>query len=451
LKVLATNKDQQNTPWPYHGPAAPPSPSTPPTPGEGTNWVVIAAGSKTYGNYRHQADACHAYQVVKKGGVPASNIIVMMEDDVASSPENPFPGKMFNKPTAAGEAGVDVYDGCEIDYRGNVVTAKLFLDVLQGNSDEVDGMGSGKVLKSGPNDKVFINFVDHGGTGIIEFPNGDFLHATDLNKALTNMASQKMFDKLVFYMEACESGSMFQNLLPTDINVFATTAANAQESSWGTYCPPDDKVNGKELNSCLGDLYSVNWLEDADTATGMARTLEGQYEQVKKLTNKSHVMEYGTLSFDQTDKVGDYLAPNPSDGADNDASDNTEVKRPSNVVDTHDIELLQDFYKYLRADSQGKTSEEKQALAEELVAVIQARQEIDAKFANMLDVVASFEPDLDSIDAIDGECVKASYTAFQETCGVLDTYSLKYSHQIADLCTSYTSDTISTILATMCE
>ena len=102
-----------------------------------------------------------------------------------------------------------------------------------------------------------------------------------------------MFSKLVFYMEACESGSMFENLLPTDINVFATTAANAQESSWGTYCPPDDKVNGKELNSCLGDLYSVNWMEDADTATGLARTLEGQYNFVKKETNKSHVMQYG--------------------------------------------------------------------------------------------------------------------------------------------------------------
>ena len=124
----------------------------------GENWVVIAAGSKTYGNYRHQADACHAYQVAKKGGVPESNIILMMEDDVANDQENPFPGKMFNKPTEEGTPGYDVYDGCNIDYRGSVVTAKLFLDVLQGKSTT-----GGKVLKSGPNDKVFINFVDHGG------------------------------------------------------------------------------------------------------------------------------------------------------------------------------------------------------------------------------------------------------------------------------------------------
>jgi hypothetical protein len=45
---------------------------------------------------------------VKKGGVPESNIILMMQDDIASDPENVFPGKMFNKPTAKGVPGVDV-------------------------------------------------------------------------------------------------------------------------------------------------------------------------------------------------------------------------------------------------------------------------------------------------------------------------------------------------------
>ncbi|KAB8081887.1 hypothetical protein EE612_003477, partial [Oryza sativa] len=40
-----------------------------------------------------------------------------------------------------------------------------------------------------------------------------------------------------FYLEACESGSIFEGLLPNGINVYATTASNADESSWGTYCP----------------------------------------------------------------------------------------------------------------------------------------------------------------------------------------------------------------------
>ena len=41
----------------------------------------------------------------------------------------------------------------------------------------------------------------------------------------------------MFYVEACESGSMFEGLLTDKLNIYVTTAANAYESSWGTYCP----------------------------------------------------------------------------------------------------------------------------------------------------------------------------------------------------------------------
>ena len=67
------------------------------------------------------------------------------------------------------------------------------------------------------------------------------------------------------YVEACESGSMFEDILSPDINIYAVTAANTSESSWGDYCPPDDKVDGKNIHSCLGDLFSTNWMEDTDT------------------------------------------------------------------------------------------------------------------------------------------------------------------------------------------
>merc|ERR1719296_592537 len=98
------------------------------------HWAVIMAGSNTYGNYRHQADACHAYQIVKKNGVPESNIIMLAYDDIANNRENPFPGKIFNKPTAAGTPGTDVYEGCKIDYKGKDVNAANFLKVLSGDT-----------------------------------------------------------------------------------------------------------------------------------------------------------------------------------------------------------------------------------------------------------------------------------------------------------------------------
>jgi len=52
----------------------------------------------------------------------------MAFDDIANNPSNPFPGKIFNKPAKTG--GVDVYDGCNIDYKGAKVTAANLYAVL---------------------------------------------------------------------------------------------------------------------------------------------------------------------------------------------------------------------------------------------------------------------------------------------------------------------------------
>ena len=66
----------------------------------------------------------------------------------------------------------------------------------------------------------------------------------------------------VIYVEACESGSIFQGLLSDSLNIYATTASNAKESSWGTYCPGMVPAPPEEFNTCLGDLYSVAFLEN---------------------------------------------------------------------------------------------------------------------------------------------------------------------------------------------
>lgn len=66
----------------------------------------------------------------------------------------------------------------------------------------------------------------------------------------------------VLYIEACESGSIFEGLLPNGLNIYATTASNAEESSWGTYCPGEYPSPPPEYETCLGDLYAVSWMED---------------------------------------------------------------------------------------------------------------------------------------------------------------------------------------------
>jgi legumain len=88
------------------------------------------------------------------------------------------------------------------------------------------------------------------------------------------MHENKLYGELVFYLEACESGSMFEGILRDDINAYAITAANAEESSWGTYCYPDDAIKGVHMGTCLGDLFSVIWMEDSDKQDIRAETLE---------------------------------------------------------------------------------------------------------------------------------------------------------------------------------
>lgn len=73
------------------------------------------------------------------------------------------------------------------------------------------------LVSSGPNDHVFVNFVDHGAPGLLAFPNEE-LHADQLQKAFDEMHAKRRFGKLVMYTEACEAGSMFKSHLPEDYN-----------------------------------------------------------------------------------------------------------------------------------------------------------------------------------------------------------------------------------------
>ena len=49
---------------------------------------------------------CHAYQVLKAGGLKEENIIVFMYDDIANNTKNPRPGVIINN-----LHGHDVYKG----------------------------------------------------------------------------------------------------------------------------------------------------------------------------------------------------------------------------------------------------------------------------------------------------------------------------------------------------
>ncbi|XP_059160545.1 legumain-like [Physella acuta] len=260
----------------------------------GKHWAFLVAGSNEYYNYRHQADVCHAYHVLRNHGFPEENIIVMMYDDIAYSESNPVKGELINRP-----GGPNVYPGVPKHYTGQDVRPDVFLKVLSGDAEGVKKLlgRDGKVIESGPDDKIFVNFVDHGGPFVVCFPDS-YLHAEDLHSTIKSMHANKHYKQMVIYMEACHSGSMFDKLLESNINVFATTAANPNEDSY--VCYYDD-----ERQTFLGDVYSVSWMEDSDRENLTQETLQRQYLIVKNETNTSHVMEYGDQKISNL-KVADF-------------------------------------------------------------------------------------------------------------------------------------------------
>lgn len=403
------------------------------------HWAVIAAGSSGFGNYRHQADACHAYQIVKANGVPEENIIMMMADDVANSGSNPFPGKLYNHPTNAGDPVVDVYSGCNIDYSGSDVTAELFLNVLTGKSSEVQGLGNGKVLKSTAEDNVFVYFVDHGGAGLICFPSGPYLYADQLNDALKTMHSQNMYKKMVFYLEACESGSMFDGSLDSSLNIYATTAANGEESSYATYCYPDDLADGQHVGSCLGDEYSVNWMEDSELGDNEhSESLAQQLSSVTTATVQSHVQQFGSTDFED-DKLDQYQGSGSAN-----AANSTGVATPSefstsaSAVDARDVGLYQ---MYARASAAADAGDEESAgrlLAE--AQAEEAAREVEAKLLKGVVAELVGEEKRDEMMGVrpfsweSFPCYRQANDAVQAACGAYSEAGLKLARGVLNLC-----------------
>jgi legumain len=390
------------------------------------NWAVIVAGSMGYGNYRHQSDACHAVSIFKKGGIPSERIVNMVYNDIANAGQNPYKGKVFNKPTPRGTPGVDVWGNCQFDYTGSSVTAKAFLNVLTGTPQP--GVGNGKVLNSTKDDNVFVYFTDHGGVGIIAFPVGPYLGVNDLNNALNTAYNKNMFNKLVFYLEACESGSMFEGVLSPSKRIYATTAANAHESSYGYYCPPQDQVDGKSIGSCLGDEYSVAWMEDTDT-TGTSQSLQTQFKSVQQRTKMSHVMQYGDQSY-TSDSISNWMVEKAEARAELASKNENDLGR----VDSRDIPMHLAYYNYLRADK--NDIEASHMLAQKLVDEVQSRVKADNMFMSLARATSN---SLNAFNApaapgVCGECCDTVNNAVYEMCGGYTDYSFKYARVVHNLC-----------------
>lgn len=406
----------------------------------GTRWAVLIAGSSGFWNYRHQADVCHAYQLLKNGGLKDENIIVFMYDDIAFNEENPRPGIIINSPH-----GDDVYKGVPKDYTGGDVNVHNFLAAILGNKTAITG-GSGKVVDSGPDDHIFIYYSDHGGPGVLGMPTSPFLFADELNDALKKKHASGTYKSMVFYLEACESGSIFEGLLPEGLNIYASTAANAVESSWGTYCPGENPSPPPEYETCLGDLYSIAWMEDSDIHNLKTETLHQQYELVKRRTANdnsaygSHVMQYGDVGLSK-DNLFVYMGTNPANENYTFVDENS-LRPRSKAVNQRDADLVHFWEKYRKAPEGSVRKVEAQKQFHEAMS---HRMHIDNSINFIGKLLFGIERGPEVLNSIrpagqplvdDWACLKTLVRTFERHCGSVSQYGMKHMRSIANICSA---------------
>ncbi|KAF8468784.1 peptidase C13 family-domain-containing protein [Kalaharituber pfeilii] len=189
------------------------------------NWAVLVGTSRFWFNYRHLANVLSMYRTVKRLGIPDSQIIMMLSDDVACNPRNAFPGTVYNNADRA----LDLYgDNIEVDYRGYEVTVENFIRLL---TDRVaPDTPRSKRLLTDDRSNIFIYMTGHGGNEFLKFQDAEEISAFDLADAFEQMWEKKRYHEMLFMIDTCQANTMYSKFYSP--NIIATGSSELNQSSY---------------------------------------------------------------------------------------------------------------------------------------------------------------------------------------------------------------------------
>ncbi|KAI6212589.1 hypothetical protein M3Y94_00043700 [Aphelenchoides besseyi] len=246
-------------------------------------------------NNAMNVNVARMYHQLLDRGVPAANIIVFLNDDITNNPElNPFPGHLYTGP----ERKKDWREGVLVDYTSFDINVENYIAVLTSNAENLNLTkgGSGRVLKSGPHDRVFILHSSHGADGLI-CVNLHGMTKKQLHDTFDQMISKKLFSELTFYLSACQSGSMFADDMERFPTIYGLTGAlpNQFEIMFGYTA----QVDGRNITTGkYGEFFNALYNELLNSAA--TELLSEQFEEVRSKVKASTVTQYGNLSITKT-------------------------------------------------------------------------------------------------------------------------------------------------------
>ncbi|TPX63109.1 hypothetical protein SpCBS45565_g06849 [Spizellomyces sp. 'palustris'] len=200
--------------------------------GHTNNWAVLVCTSRFWFNYRHIANTLSIYHTVKRLGIPDSNIILMLSDDVACNPRNHFPATIYNN---AGRF-IDLYGrNVEVDYRGYEVTVENFIRLLTGRHDP--DVPRSKRLLTDDRSNVLVYMTGHGGDEFLKFQDAEEIGSHDIADAFAQMYEKNRYHEIFFMIDTCQAASMYKRIYSP--NILAAASAEVGQNSYSHHVDPD--------------------------------------------------------------------------------------------------------------------------------------------------------------------------------------------------------------------
>ncbi|OQO06432.1 hypothetical protein B0A48_08215 [Cryoendolithus antarcticus] len=215
-----------------------------------SNWAVLVSTSRFWFNYRHLANVLSLYRTVKRLGIPDSQIILMLPDDMACNPRNSFPGSVFNDKSreldvyddngeTAGQEqmseGVEGMGGIEVDYRGTEVTVESLIRLLTDRWPASHPIS--KRLMTDDRSNILIYMTGHGGNEFLKFQDSEEISSFDLADAFEQMWEKKRYHEMLFMIDTCQANTMYPAFYTP--NIIATGSSAKDQSSYSHHADQD--------------------------------------------------------------------------------------------------------------------------------------------------------------------------------------------------------------------
>ncbi|KAI9742764.1 MAG: glycosylphosphatidylinositol anchor biosynthesis [Claussenomyces sp. TS43310] len=245
-----------------------------------SNWAVLVSTSRFWFNYRHLANVLSLYRTVKRLGIPDSQIILMLPDDMACNPRNAFPGTVYSNADRA----VDLYgDNIEVDYRGYEVTVENFIRLL---TDRVgEEMPRSKRLLTDDRSNILVYMTGHGGNEFLKFQDAEEISAFDLADAFEQMWEKKRYHELLFMIDTCQANTMYSKFYSP--NIIATGSSELDQSSYSHHSDQDVGVAVIDRYT----YYNLDFLETQVREPSSKKTLGDLFDSYdeEKLLSRAGV------------------------------------------------------------------------------------------------------------------------------------------------------------------